>query len=70
VVSAILGLGLLLLIAFYVFIEFFLNPTMLRSDRHYEGKSTASWESDSTFLRILPHSPPIPYSFSSTSVLS
>ncbi|XP_065589460.1 palmitoyltransferase ZDHHC1 [Cyrtonyx montezumae] len=37
VVSAILGLGLLLLIAFYVFVEFFINPTMLRSDRHYEG---------------------------------
>ncbi|XP_048815038.1 palmitoyltransferase ZDHHC1 isoform X2 [Lagopus muta] len=37
VVSAILGLGLLLLIAFYIFVEFFLNPTMLRSDHHYEG---------------------------------
>ncbi|NXJ09065.1 ZDHC1 palmitoyltransferase, partial [Odontophorus gujanensis] len=37
VVSAILGLGLLLLIAFYVFVEFFINPTMLRSDHHYEG---------------------------------
>uniref|UniRef100_A0A8C2YB03 Palmitoyltransferase n=1 Tax=Coturnix japonica TaxID=93934 RepID=A0A8C2YB03_COTJA len=37
VVSAILGLGLLLLVAFYVFVEFFLNPTMLRSDHHYEG---------------------------------
>ncbi|OXB57250.1 hypothetical protein ASZ78_016425, partial [Callipepla squamata] len=37
VVSAILGLGLLLFIAFYVFVEFFINPTMLRSDHHYEG---------------------------------
>ncbi|XP_072202490.1 palmitoyltransferase ZDHHC1 isoform X1 [Excalfactoria chinensis] len=37
VVSAILGLGILLLIAFYVFVEFFLNPMMLRSDHHYEG---------------------------------
>ncbi|XP_021264550.1 probable palmitoyltransferase ZDHHC1 isoform X2 [Numida meleagris] len=37
VVSAILGLGLLLLVAFYVFVEFFLNPTMLRSDHRYEG---------------------------------
>ncbi|NXL83589.1 ZDHC1 palmitoyltransferase, partial [Alectura lathami] len=36
VVSAILGLGLLLLVAFYVFVEFFLDPVMLRSDQRYE----------------------------------
>ncbi|NXI70124.1 ZDHC1 palmitoyltransferase, partial [Anseranas semipalmata] len=36
VLSAILGLGLLLLVACYVFVEFFINPTMLRSDQHYE----------------------------------
>ncbi|KFV75457.1 putative palmitoyltransferase ZDHHC1, partial [Struthio camelus australis] len=36
VLSAILGLGLLLLIAFYVFVEFFINPMMLRSDQHFE----------------------------------
>ncbi|XP_047934667.2 palmitoyltransferase ZDHHC1 isoform X4 [Anser cygnoides] len=36
VLSAILGLGLLLLVACYVFVEFFINPMMLRSDQHYE----------------------------------
>ncbi|NWI08709.1 ZDHC1 palmitoyltransferase, partial [Crypturellus soui] len=36
VVSAILGLGLLLLVAFYVFVEFFINPTKLRSDQQFE----------------------------------
>ncbi|NXA42813.1 ZDHC1 palmitoyltransferase, partial [Eudromia elegans] len=36
VLSAILGLGLLLLVAFYVFVEFFINPTMLRSDQQFE----------------------------------
>ncbi|NWU10425.1 ZDHC1 palmitoyltransferase, partial [Cephalopterus ornatus] len=37
VLSAILGLGLLLLIAFYVFVEFFVDPTMLRSDQHFDA---------------------------------
>ncbi|NXI55104.1 ZDHC1 palmitoyltransferase, partial [Chloroceryle aenea] len=37
VLSAILGLGLLLLIACYVFVEFFIDPTMLRSDQHFEA---------------------------------
>ncbi|NXW53942.1 ZDHC1 palmitoyltransferase, partial [Eurystomus gularis] len=37
VLSAILGLGLLLLIACYVFAEFFINPAMLRSDRHFDA---------------------------------
>ncbi|KGL75564.1 putative palmitoyltransferase ZDHHC1, partial [Tinamus guttatus] len=36
VLSAILGLGLLLLVAFYVFVEFFINPMMLRSDQQFE----------------------------------
>ncbi|NWX91901.1 ZDHC1 palmitoyltransferase, partial [Nothoprocta pentlandii] len=36
VLSAILGLGLLLLVAFYVFVEFFINPTRLRSDQQFE----------------------------------
>uniref|UniRef100_K7FHC7 Palmitoyltransferase n=1 Tax=Pelodiscus sinensis TaxID=13735 RepID=K7FHC7_PELSI len=36
VVSAILGLLLLLLIAFYVFVEFFTNPMMLRTNQHFE----------------------------------
>ncbi|XP_017679761.1 PREDICTED: probable palmitoyltransferase ZDHHC1 isoform X5 [Lepidothrix coronata] len=37
VLSAILGLGLLLLVAFYVFVEFFVDPTMLRSDHHFDA---------------------------------
>ncbi|NXK87190.1 ZDHC1 palmitoyltransferase, partial [Formicarius rufipectus] len=37
VLSAILGLGLLLLIAFYVFVEFFIDPMMLRSDQHFDA---------------------------------
>ncbi|XP_061231861.1 palmitoyltransferase ZDHHC1 isoform X3 [Neopsephotus bourkii] len=35
VLSAILGLGLLLLIACYVFAEFFIDPMVLRSDHHF-----------------------------------
>ncbi|NXO03789.1 ZDHC1 palmitoyltransferase, partial [Rhinopomastus cyanomelas] len=37
VLSAILGLGLLLLIACYIFVEFFVDPVMLRSDQHFEA---------------------------------
>ncbi|NWQ89346.1 ZDHC1 palmitoyltransferase, partial [Burhinus bistriatus] len=37
VLSAILGLGLLLLVACYVFVEFFIDPIMLRSDRHFDA---------------------------------
>ncbi|KAM9289057.1 palmitoyltransferase ZDHHC1 [Morus bassanus] len=37
VLSAILGLGLLLLVACYVFVEFFIDPMMLRSDRHFHA---------------------------------
>ncbi|NWZ80516.1 ZDHC1 palmitoyltransferase, partial [Poecile atricapillus] len=37
VLSALLGLGLLLLIAFYVFVEFFVDPTVLRSDQHFDA---------------------------------
>ncbi|KFQ57006.1 putative palmitoyltransferase ZDHHC1, partial [Pelecanus crispus] len=37
VLSAILGLGLLLLVACYVFVEFFIDPMMLRSDWHFEA---------------------------------
>uniref|UniRef100_A0A8B9RUL9 Palmitoyltransferase n=1 Tax=Accipiter nisus TaxID=211598 RepID=A0A8B9RUL9_9AVES len=37
VLSAILGLGLLLLVACYVFVEIFIDPTMLRSDRHFDA---------------------------------
>ncbi|NWI79375.1 ZDHC1 palmitoyltransferase, partial [Dryoscopus gambensis] len=37
VLSAILGLGLLLLVAFYVFVEFFVDPAVLRSDEHFDA---------------------------------
>ncbi|XP_054856920.1 palmitoyltransferase ZDHHC1 isoform X2 [Eublepharis macularius] len=37
VISAILGLLLILIIAFYIFVEFFLNPMRLRTDQHFEG---------------------------------
>ncbi|XP_050759712.1 palmitoyltransferase ZDHHC1 [Gymnogyps californianus] len=37
VLSAILGLGLLLLVACYVFVEFFIDPMMLRSDQHFDA---------------------------------
>ncbi|KFQ44481.1 putative palmitoyltransferase ZDHHC1, partial [Nestor notabilis] len=37
VLSAILGLGLLLLIACYVFAEFFIDPMVLRSNQHFDA---------------------------------
>ncbi|KFR02987.1 putative palmitoyltransferase ZDHHC1, partial [Nipponia nippon] len=37
VLSAILGLGLLLLVACYIFVEFFIDPMMLRSDQHFDA---------------------------------
>ncbi|NXN82439.1 ZDHC1 palmitoyltransferase, partial [Bombycilla garrulus] len=37
VLSALLGLGLLLLVAFYVFVEFFVDPAVLRSDQHFDA---------------------------------
>ncbi|NXJ65294.1 ZDHC1 palmitoyltransferase, partial [Rostratula benghalensis] len=37
VLSAILGLGLLLLVACYVFVQFFVDPTTLRSDPHFDA---------------------------------
>ncbi|NXW47031.1 ZDHC1 palmitoyltransferase, partial [Nyctiprogne leucopyga] len=37
VLSAMLGLGLLLLVACYVFVEFFVDPMMLRSDQHFDA---------------------------------
>ncbi|XP_071613278.1 palmitoyltransferase ZDHHC1 isoform X3 [Heliangelus exortis] len=37
VLSAILGLAPLLLVACYVFVEFFLDPGMLRSDGHFDA---------------------------------
>ncbi|XP_070808856.1 palmitoyltransferase ZDHHC1 isoform X2 [Pituophis catenifer annectens] len=37
VISAILGLLLILLVAFYVFVQFFLDPMKLRTGHHFEG---------------------------------
>ncbi|NXS96514.1 ZDHC1 palmitoyltransferase, partial [Jacana jacana] len=37
VLSAILGLSILLLVACYVFVQFFVDPTMLRSDPHFDA---------------------------------
>ncbi|NXP70452.1 ZDHC1 palmitoyltransferase, partial [Ramphastos sulfuratus] len=37
VLSALLGLGLLLLVACYIFMEFFLDPGVLRSDQHFDA---------------------------------
>ncbi|NXG47556.1 ZDHC1 palmitoyltransferase, partial [Psilopogon haemacephalus] len=37
VLSALLGLGLLLLVACYIFAEFFLDPELLRSDLHFDA---------------------------------
>ncbi|XP_015224046.1 palmitoyltransferase ZDHHC1 isoform X1 [Lepisosteus oculatus] len=36
VISALLGISLVVLIAFYVFVEFFLDPSQLRSDKHFQ----------------------------------
>ncbi|XP_027703267.1 probable palmitoyltransferase ZDHHC1 isoform X3 [Vombatus ursinus] len=36
VVSALLGVLLLVLIAFYIFVEFFINPMRLRTNKHFE----------------------------------
>ncbi|KAM9122576.1 palmitoyltransferase ZDHHC1 isoform 4-T10 [Pangshura tecta] len=52
VVSAILGLVLLLLIAFYVLVEFFVNPMMLRTNQHFEG-----WNKLTTYEYIVQQRP-------------
>lgn len=52
VLSAILGLCLLLLVACYVFVQFFIDPTMLRSDRHFDGTGSASVEPPENQPRI------------------
>ncbi|KFQ07937.1 putative palmitoyltransferase ZDHHC1, partial [Leptosomus discolor] len=45
VLSAFLGLGLLLLVACYIFVEFFIDPMMLRSDQHFDAlkNNTERW---------------------------
>ncbi|KAF6079996.1 zinc finger DHHC-type containing 1 [Phyllostomus discolor] len=39
VASALLGVLLLVLVAIYVFVEFFVNPMRLRTNHHFEGQS-------------------------------
>ncbi|XP_036881184.1 palmitoyltransferase ZDHHC1 isoform X2 [Manis javanica] len=39
VASALLGVLLLVLVATYVFVEFFVNPMQLRTNHHFEGQS-------------------------------
>lgn len=39
VASALLGVLLLVLVATYVFVEFFVNPMRLRTSHHFEGQS-------------------------------
>lgn len=38
VASALLGVLLLVLVATYVFVEFFVNPMRLRTNQHFEGR--------------------------------
>lgn len=38
VASALLGVLLLVLVATYVFVEFFVNPMQLRTNQHFEGR--------------------------------
>jgi hypothetical protein len=38
VASALLGVLLLVLVATYVFVEFFVNPMRLRTNQHFEGQ--------------------------------
>ncbi|XP_034381883.1 palmitoyltransferase ZDHHC1 isoform X2 [Cyclopterus lumpus] len=52
VVSALLGVSLILVVASYVFIEFFLDPSKLRSDKHFLVRNeTALWF---VFLPVAP----------------
>ncbi|KAJ8407892.1 hypothetical protein AAFF_G00269360 [Aldrovandia affinis] len=52
VISALLGIFLVVVIASYVFIEFFLDPSKLRSDKHFQVKNeTVVWF---VFLPVAP----------------
>ncbi|XP_076002957.1 palmitoyltransferase ZDHHC1 [Genypterus blacodes] len=44
VISALLGICLVLVMASYVFMEFFLDPTKLRTDKYFQGRNdTSAW---------------------------
>lgn len=47
VISALLGIFLVVIIATYVFIEFFLDPSKLRSDKHFQQGSVL-WSDNTT----------------------
>ncbi|XP_035251646.1 palmitoyltransferase ZDHHC1 isoform X4 [Anguilla anguilla] len=52
VISALLGICLVVVIASYIFIEFFLDPSKLRSDKHFQVKNeTVVWF---VFLPVAP----------------
>ncbi|KAJ8248991.1 hypothetical protein GJAV_G00229990 [Gymnothorax javanicus] len=52
VISALLGICLVVIIASYIFIEFFLDPSKLRSDKHFQVKNeTVVWF---VFLPVAP----------------
>ncbi|KAM9755663.1 palmitoyltransferase ZDHHC1 isoform 3-T3 [Dama dama] len=53
VASALLGVLLLVLVATYVFVEFFVNPMRLRTNRHFEV-----WHKLTTYEYIVQHRPP------------
>ncbi|XP_059987848.1 palmitoyltransferase ZDHHC1 isoform X3 [Lagenorhynchus albirostris] len=53
VASALLGVLLLVLVATYVFVEFFVNPMQLRTNRHFEV-----WHKLTTYEYIVQHRPP------------
>ncbi|KAK1802513.1 hypothetical protein P4O66_021793, partial [Electrophorus voltai] len=61
VISALLGIFLVVIIASYVFIEFFLDPSKLRSDKHFQqGKKLFCLKNESAvwfiFLPVAPFS--------------
>ncbi|KAM3877452.1 palmitoyltransferase ZDHHC1 [Diretmus argenteus] len=51
VISALLGICLVLVVASYVFIQFFLDPSRLRTDKHFQVNETAVWF---LFLPVVP----------------
>ncbi|XP_017917638.1 PREDICTED: probable palmitoyltransferase ZDHHC1 isoform X2 [Capra hircus] len=53
VASALLGVLLLVLVATYVFVEFFVNPMRLRTNRHFEV-----WHKLTTYEYVVQHRPP------------
>ncbi|XP_039618885.1 palmitoyltransferase ZDHHC1 [Polypterus senegalus] len=53
VISALLGILVVVIISFYVFIQFFIDPAILRSDKHFQGNSN---ETDIWYV-FLPISP-------------